>query len=102
MNGLLFFDADNTLWDTDSVFRNAQVAMLRVFQDAGLLTDPEKAISTLRLADRELMCQQGVAEYDFRLLTEVLALHFASDSTIAQAVDTALEAKFDLPTSVPP
>ena len=40
MGTIITFDVDNTIWDTDSVFRNAQLAMLNVLVDLGLIKAP--------------------------------------------------------------
>src|SRR5207253_5507680 len=73
MEAVVVFDADNTLWDTDSVFRSAQLALLQRFADAGLIHDVETELQTLRRLDAELGEQYGRAEYDFRVLIAALA-----------------------------
>jgi FMN phosphatase YigB (HAD superfamily) len=74
MKAVLIFDADNTLWDTDSVFRSAQLSLLRTLQKFHLLSDPEEHLSTLRTIDRELFEQMGRFEYDFKVLSIALII----------------------------
>jgi putative hydrolase of the HAD superfamily len=77
MNAVLVFDADNTLWDTDSVFRSAQLALLKTLEKFHLLIDSETQLATLRMIDRELFKQIGRFEYNFKLLSVAVAYHFA-------------------------
>ena len=68
MNSIIVFDADNTLWDTDGVFKNAQKALLQKLADADLLADPDSEISKLRAVDRQLFARMGRFEYNFKAL----------------------------------
>jgi putative hydrolase of the HAD superfamily len=87
---VLIFDGDNTLWDTDAVFRSAQFGLLTTLGDAGIVHDPHTQLDLLRALDRELISQLGVAEYDFRLLAVAVARFFTGQLTIATAVAHAL------------
>lgn len=87
---VLVFDGDNTLWDTDAVFRLAQLALLSTLGEAGVVPDSHNQLDVLRTLDRELITQLGVAEYDFRLLTVAVSRYFAHQLTIEVAVRHAL------------
>jgi putative hydrolase of the HAD superfamily len=95
----MIFDADNTLWDTDSVFRSAQSAILRKLAEAGLVTNPESRLEALRLLDQELTKQLRNFEYDFTVLALAAAYYFSTPSlTLKSAVHKALtreEGKID-------
>lgn len=82
---IVIFDADNTLWDTNSVFRMAQLAMLRPFADRVLGLSPEDEFTTLRQMDRLLFQHLGKFEYDFRLLAEALALYYLKGYSVYEA-----------------
>lgn len=86
MRAVIIFDADNTLWDTNAVFRQAQLDMLRVFGRAGLLADEEHQLGVLRAVDRELISQLRRFEYDFRVLSTALAIYYSGVSSIEEAV----------------
>lgn len=91
MAEVIVFDADNTLWDTNAVFYNAQVDMLSVLASAGMLDEPDEQINNLRALDRKLMKQMGRNEYDFRVLAEAL-IHFYSDGRDREStIDTVLK-----------
>ncbi len=91
MNAVLVFDADNTLWDTNAVFRRAQLDLVRVFVKAGYISDEESQLEILRALDRELSSQLGRFEYDFGLLSAAMAHHCFGASTIEEAVGRALQ-----------
>ena len=76
MNAGILFDADNTLWDTNAVFLDAQRAMLRMLADHGVLDDPERALPTLRAIDMALVDHVGRFEYDVRQLARAVIAHF--------------------------
>jgi FMN phosphatase YigB (HAD superfamily) len=84
---VLVLDGDNTIWDTDAVFRSAQIALLEIFVEAGMISQPNLEI--LRAVDRALMSKLGRAEYDFRLLSRALVYHF-QNRTVSEAVNAAL------------
>lgn len=90
MKAVLIFDADNTLWDTDSVFRSAQLALLETLAKDGLLTDPESQLETLRMLDRELFSQMGRFEYDFKVLSAALAYYYSRQLLLKDAVYQAI------------
>src|SRR5438552_6674031 len=91
MRTVVVFDADNTLWDTNAVFRQAQLCLLGEMSKAGLLTDSEAELDTLRTLDRELVSQLGRFEYDFRLLSAAAAHYYSERVTIRNAVRSAME-----------
>ena len=86
---VLIFDADNTIWDTDAVFRKAQLALLKVFAKANLIARPNLELKVLRDLDMALAKRLGHAEYDFKLLAAALAYYYSQKSTILDAVDVA-------------
>ncbi len=90
MQGILLFDADNTLWDTDSVFRQAQVAMLRVLARIQITEEPELQLSRLRAMDDELVAHFGTHEYDFRVLATALAYHYTLGYSAAESAHMVL------------
>lgn len=90
IEAVLIFDADNTLWDTDSVFRSAQLALLEILAKYGLLTDPESQLETLRMLDRELFSKMGRFEYDFKVLSAALAYYYYKQLPLKDAVHKAI------------
>jgi len=90
LRAVLIFDADNTLWDTDGVFRSAQLKLLQVLSEAGFLSDPEAQIEMLRAIDRELIDRLGHAEYDFALLALAMMHFYSQELTVQEAVHEAL------------
>ena len=90
MKTVIVFDADNTLWDTNAVFRDAQLALLGELAKAKLITLPDSQLDTLRIVDQGLVSKLGYAEYDFRLLAVALVLFYSQKMTIEDAVQAAL------------
>jgi putative hydrolase of the HAD superfamily len=76
---LLVLDADNTLWDTSSVFVNAQLALLDVLHRAGLCGTPTNELGFIRRVDALLAERLQTWEYDPRDLASVLVRHFTAD-----------------------
>jgi len=91
MHFLLVFDADNTLWDTNSVFHEAHVAMLEVFEAAKLLSDARRQVERVRLIDRALIQHFGRFEYGFENLATAVAYHYRYQADPAVAAAYALE-----------
>jgi putative hydrolase of the HAD superfamily len=96
MKAILIFDADNTLWDTDSVFRNAQLSLLKTLEKFQLLTRPEEQLTILRMIDRELFEQMGRFEYDFKVLTTAITYYFAYKLTLEDIKNVVCHAISDL------
>jgi phosphoglycolate phosphatase-like HAD superfamily hydrolase len=69
---VVILDGDNTLWDTNSSFEQAQLAILATLESAGHRLIATDKLATLRRVDHELIAHFGVKEYEFRVL--VLAL----------------------------
>ena len=90
MKAVLVFDADNTLWDTNAVFRDAQLALLDELAKAELIPASDSQLDTLRVIDQELVSKLGYAEYDFKLLAVALVLFYSRKTTIEGAVQNAL------------
>ena len=84
---VLIFDADNTLWDTNSVFHEAHVAMLEVFETAQLLSNARHQVERVRAIDRALIRHFGRYEYGFKNLATAVAHHYryGVDPTVAAA-----------------
>lgn len=93
MKAVLIFDADNTIWDTDAVFRRAQLTLLTILEKAMLITQPSSQLETLRTVDQELMSKLGQAEYDFKLLSTSLVYLYSQKSTVAEAVNASIAHK---------
>jgi putative hydrolase of the HAD superfamily len=91
MHFLLVFDADNTLWDTNSVFHEAHVAMLEVFEAAQFLSDARRQVQQVRLIDRALIQHFGRFEYGFENLATAVAYHYRYQADPAAAAAYALE-----------
>lgn len=72
MKIVLLLDADNTIWDTDSIFTSAQVSMLRCLTQCQFALNPREDLAALRIIDKMLGQQLGTAEYDFNLLAHAL------------------------------
>lgn len=87
MTEVVVFDADNTLWNTNSVFHDAQVAMLSVLATEGMFDDPDERVDELREVDRRLMEAMGRNEYDFRALAEALIYVYRDGAGVEQAVE---------------
>lgn len=90
MTEVVVFDADNTLWDTNSVFHDAQVAMLSVFAAEGMFDDPDERVDELREVDQRLMEAMGRNEYDFRVLAEALIYIYRDGARVKRAVEKVL------------
>jgi putative hydrolase of the HAD superfamily len=88
---LLVFDADNTLWDTNSVFHEAHVAMLEVFEAAQLLSDARRQLDRVRDIDRALIQHFGCFEYGFKNLAAAVAYHYRYQVDPAMAAAYVLE-----------
>jgi putative hydrolase of the HAD superfamily len=91
MSVILVFDADNTLWDTNAIFREAQVGLLRVFAKAGLMKDPEAELGNLREMDLALIRRSGQFEYDFRCLANAVGIYYSGKRNVEEAADQALQ-----------
>lgn len=100
MKAVLVFDADNTLWDTDSIFRSAQTALLQILSKSGFVDEPETHVETLRVLDRELFRRMGRFEYNFKVLSKAATYYFAyrlhPDEAVNKAVCTAEEDSCEL------
>jgi len=90
---VLIWDADNTLWDTNRVFRSAQLALLKVLSDSGLFEKPEEELSLLRAIDQQLAARLGVAEYDFLQLATALVEYYRGPKDVEAAVETVLSTR---------
>ncbi|HKP53629.1 MAG TPA: HAD family hydrolase [Chloroflexia bacterium] len=103
MQSLIVFDADNTLWDANKVFTDAQLALLTSLQDAGLKIDPAEDLATLRSTDMLLGSILERAEYDFRLLVMAMMLIASTGVSKEEAASQVLSddpSAADLPPEV--
>jgi putative hydrolase of the HAD superfamily len=82
---IILTDADNTLWDTDSVFANAQTALLEIVEKATRKYCPEgDRLAFVRHCDQALAAiHHAHLKYPPMLLVQALAL--ALDGTDAKA-----------------
>jgi len=89
-SAVVVFDADNTLWDTNAVFRHAQLSLLRVFAKANSFHDEDKELAVLRRVDRELINQLGRFEYDFHILATAIAYYYYKNLSVEDSVSQAI------------
>lgn len=82
----MFVDADNTLWDTDSVYAAAQLALLEAVEtELGAKVCEPNRLAYVRMADQQLAERHHSGlRYPPRLLAKALALTLSG-----MAVDTA-------------
>jgi putative hydrolase of the HAD superfamily len=118
---VLIFDADNTLWDTNSVFHTAHVAMLEVFETAQLLSHARQQVEKVRAIDRALIQHFGRFEYGFKNLVTAIAHHYyygvdpsvaaaralegddrALNATLRATIETAYQVHTDALAQIPP
>jgi FMN phosphatase YigB (HAD superfamily) len=66
--GLIIFDGDDTLWDTSSIFYNAQLGALENINKLVGEFDPVEEFNTLRKFDDLLIQVNDKPEYDFTML----------------------------------
>ena len=95
----LFTDADNTLWETDGVFAEAQLTMLQEIQDALALSDvPEKnhGLDFLRQIDQRIAASHpDHLRYPPGLLAEGLARAIQGEDSSAAADAVATQDTHD-------
>ena len=88
--GIVIFDLDDTLVDTESVYHRAQEAMLTIFKKHCRSIDFRKAFKTLREIDHELvLLHNGDHAYGYWKLAEALWLHFQARQSVKDATKTA-------------
>ena len=69
---LVSIDGDNTLWDTNEVFANAQRRMLEGLRLAGFETDPDRDFELLRELDDQLIAHHRTHRYESKYLAYAL------------------------------
>ncbi len=74
LRGVYIIDADNTLWDTNQVFLNAQLEMINALRQNGYGLDQETAIQAIRDLDFKIAVTLNNFEYDFSRLACALLL----------------------------
>jgi phosphoglycolate phosphatase-like HAD superfamily hydrolase len=77
---IAIFDGDNTLWDTNAVFTNAQKDILRGLAKAGIPADPERDFGLLREVDGLLIKYFSKHEYDSTYLPLCLIRRLQGES----------------------
>jgi len=90
LNAVLIFDADNTLWDSNTIFVSAQMALLKQLTKVGLITKPDSEYNLLRTLDREFINKTGNFEYDFKYLALALVYYYSNSITTTEAVQFAI------------
>lgn len=87
MSKLVFIDADNTLWDTNAVYREAQLWLLgAVEQRVGATAGGEDRLAFVRAVDQEIAAQHhGGLRYPAQILARALALVLQGE-TVVRAV----------------
>lgn len=89
-DGIVIFDLDDTLVDTESVYHQAQEAMLTIFKKHCRSIDLRKAFKTLRETDHELvLLHNGDHAYGYWKLAEALWLQFQARQSVKNATKTA-------------
>jgi len=87
---ILIIDGDNTLWDTNAVFKNAQLNMLNCLRKEIPKIDPETEFFRLRDFDDILIKHYNKHEYDFSVLALSLYLYYKG-SEKHEAIQKAFE-----------
>ena len=96
---VLAIDGDNTLWDTNSVFEDAQHRLLSLLDRTRPECSTRLSFKILREVDDLLILHTGRQEYNFQLL--VLALiSVQKGMTEAEAVSSAMREAQERPNSV--
>jgi len=87
---LIIFDGDDTLWDTSSIFHNAQLQALEKINKLCGNIDPNKEFKILRTFDDRLIKLNNKSEYDFTALFLSLIKYYNEktdiDSTIKNSI----------------
>jgi len=91
LNGVYVIDADNTLWDTYSVFVGAYAEMVNCLRSLGCSFGDVFDISTIRVIDSHLSRTLRDYEYDFALLALAL-VHVARGAAPLDAAAAVLAA----------
>ncbi|HSE15777.1 MAG TPA: hypothetical protein VLB46_01920 [Pyrinomonadaceae bacterium] len=87
----IVFDADNILWDTDAVFRRAQLGLLQVFVKEGVIRHAEPELMNLRLMDKMLAKLYGKFEYDLTSLPIALYRQYHSRESLIEAAQWTIQ-----------
>ena len=90
---LVFTDADNTLWDTDSIYHAAQLALLDCFEPAGgRIIDESQALMFVRAHDQRLAASHlDGLRYPPALLAQAIANELGHRADDARLIDYAVE-----------
>lgn len=88
---IIIFDGDNTLWDTNAIFTDAQLAVLEELRNSGLDIDPKEEFNNLRLFDDMLIKKYQKYEYNFKVLSFALYLYYKNKSSKEEAIQIAYD-----------
>lgn len=88
---IIIFDGDNTLWDANAVFTEAQLAILEELKNIGLDIDPNEEFKNLRLFDNMLIKKYQKYEYNFRVLPFALYLYYKKKTSEEKAIQMAYD-----------
>ena len=88
---IIIFDGDNTLWDTNAVFTEAQLAILEELRRFGVNIVPKDEFDKLRLIDDMLIKKYQKHEYNFRVLCFALYLHYKNKLSEEEAMQMAYD-----------
>lgn len=89
--GIIIIDGDNTLWDTNSVFTDAQIAILEELKKCGLDINPLEEFDRLRKFDDMLIEKYNKYEYDFRVLIYSLYVYYKNQIDEINAINLAYD-----------
>jgi putative hydrolase of the HAD superfamily len=90
MDAVIVFDADNTIWDTNSVFKNAQISLLKKLEQNSIIIDPQLYLAPLQEIDLGLVKEEGAFEYDFKLLVAAITFFCSENLSIQAAINRAI------------
>src|SRR2546426_386475 len=93
------FDGDNTLWDTNEVFTQAQKTILCRLRELGYAADPDRDFDLLRDVDDLLIRHFGKREYESAMLPLCLMQCFSGqtvrdDHDIKRVLETRSEREY--------
>ena len=98
MRALLILDGDNTLWDTNFVFKNAQLDALNVFENEGWIHSSVESLQVLRQVDQLILGKLNLAEYDFSILFRALGYMWLEKLSMQAGLAKSLEVLTGNPT----
>jgi len=88
---IVIFDGDNTLWNTNAVFTEAQLGILEELRSFGFNIVPKDEFDKLRLIDDMLIKKYKKHEYNFRVLCFALYLVYKNKLSEEEAMQMAYD-----------